>query len=77
MICLGEELPVIKIISSCWALFLGMALIMLGNGLQNSLLGLHASHQGFSISVTGLVMSGYYIGMIIGAKAVPDIVQLV
>ena len=67
----------IKIISSCWALFLGMALIMLGNGLQNSLLGLHAAHQGFSISVTGLVMSGYYFGMIIGAKSVPKIVQRV
>jgi MFS family permease len=77
MVCLGEELLVIKIISSCWPLFLGMALIMLGNGLQNSLLGLHASHQGFSISVTGLVMSGYYVGMIIGAKAVPKIVQRV
>ena len=27
-----------------------MALIMLGNGLSNSLLGLHASYQGFSVS---------------------------
>ena len=65
----------IRIIASCWALFLGMALIMLGNGLSNSLLGLHASYQGFSISATGWVMSGYYVGMIIGAKLVPVMVQ--
>lgn len=67
----------IKTIGSCWALFLGMALIMLGNGLSNSLLGLHASYQGFSISATGWVMSGYYVGMIIGAKSVPLMVQRV
>ena len=67
----------IKTIASCWALFLGMALIMLGNGLSNSLLGLHASYKGFSISATGLVMSGYYVGMIIGAKLVPVMVQRV
>jgi len=67
----------LKVVSSCWALFLGLALIMLGNGLQGSLLGLRASMEGFSISVTGLVMSGYFIGLIAGATVVPKIVSRV
>ncbi len=65
----------LKVVSSCWALFLGLGLIMLGNGLQGSLLGLHASFKGFSISTTGIVMSGYFMGMVIGAVVVPKIVQ--
>jgi len=67
----------LKVVSSCWALFLGLALIMLGNGLQGSLLGIRASMEGFSISVTGLVMSGYFIGLIAGATIVPKIVSRV
>ncbi len=67
----------LKVISNCWALFLGMGLIMLGNGLQGSLLGLRASIEGFSLSVTGLVMSGYFIGMVVGSIFVPKIVSRV
>jgi MFS family permease len=67
----------LKVVSNCWALFLGLALIMLGNGLQGSLLGLRASIEGFGISVTGLVMSGYFIGMIVGSTLVPKIVSRV
>lgn len=54
-----------------------MALIMLGNGLQGSLLGLRASSEGFGVSVTGLVMSGYYIGLMAGAAYVPKIIRRV
>ncbi len=32
----------LSVVASSWALFLGIALIMLGNGLQGSLLGLRA-----------------------------------
>lgn len=63
-----------KVISNCWALFFGMALIMLGNGLLGSLLGVRASMEGFGLSATGLVMSGYFIGMIIGSQLVPNMV---
>lgn len=62
------------IISNCWALFLGMGLIMLGNGLQSSLLGVRASLEDFGTSVTGLVMSGYFLGLIFGCHCVPKMV---
>ena len=65
----------IKIISSTWALFLGLGLIMLGNGLQGTLLGIRATIEGFDTSVTGLIMSGYFIGLIIGCYAVPRMIS--
>ena len=67
----------IGIISNCWALFLGMGLIMLGNGLQGTLLGLRASIEGFGTTTTGLMMSGYFIGLIIGCMVVPKMVSRV
>jgi len=77
MIGMAGESDMFKVVSNCWALLLGMALIMLGNGLQGSLLGLRASIEGFGISVTGLVMSGYFIGLVIGSAIVPKVVQRV
>ena len=67
----------LRVISDSWALFLGLGLIMLGNGLQGSLLGLRASMEGFGVTTTGLVMSGYFIGMLVGATIVPKIVTRV
>ena len=67
----------IKVIGNCWALFLGLMLIMLGNGLQGSLLGLRAEIEGFSISTIGFVMSGYFVGLIAGSIVVPKIVSRV
>jgi hypothetical protein len=45
-------------VRSCWALFLGIALMMLGNGLQGSLLAIRAPLEGFPTTVTGILMSG-------------------
>jgi MFS family permease len=72
-----KDTLMLKVVTNCWALFLGMGLIMLGNGLQGSLLGLRASIEGFGLSVTGLVMSGYFIGMVIGSIFVPKLVSRV
>ena len=66
-----------QVISNSWALFLGLGLIMLGNGLQGSLLGLRASLEGFGVTATGLIMSGYFIGLLIGATIVPKFVARV
>lgn len=58
-------------------LFVALALLMLGNGLQSSLVGLAANTRGFGTSTTGVVMSGYYVGFLIGAMTVPRIVSAV
>lgn len=61
-------------VSSVWALLLGIALLMLGNGLQGTLLGLRATLEGFPTAVTGLVMTGYYAGFLLGSTITPKIV---
>jgi MFS family permease len=66
-----------QVISNSWALFLGLGLIMLGNGLQGSLLGLRASLEGFGVTATGIIMSGYFAGLLIGATIVPKFVARV
>ena len=62
-------------IRSSWTLFIGIALIMLGNGLQGTLLGVRASLEGFSTMTTGLVMTGYFVGFLAGSKMVPELVR--
>ncbi len=58
-------------IASAWALLLGIALIMLGNGLQSTLLGVRATLEGFGTGTTGLVMTGYFAGFLAGSLIVP------
>jgi len=60
-----------------WALFVGIAFIMLGNGLQSSLLGLRASIESFPTLVIGFVMSGYFFGILVGSILAPKLVQRV
>ena len=61
-------------IASCWALLLGMSLLMLGNGLQGSLLGLRAAIEGFQTATIGVVMTGYFVGFLVGSRVVPTMV---
>lgn len=64
-------------IAAVWALLLGIGFIMLGNGLQGTLLGVRATLEGFPTSVTGLVMTGYYIGFLAGSWLAPKILERV
>ncbi|ATJ82545.1 MFS transporter [Halomonas beimenensis] len=56
---------------SLWALLLGVGLLMLGNGLQGSLLGIRAAEEAFGNTVTGLVMSAYFVGFLAGSTLAP------
>ena len=67
----------LKAIITIWPLFLGIALIQSGNGLQASLLGVRASLEGFGTLTTGIVISGYYWGFLIGSQIGPKLVQQV
>jgi len=64
-------------LTSTWALLLGVALIMLGNGLQGTLLGVRASVESFDTTATGLVMTCYFIGFMLGSTATPRVVRTV
>ena len=64
----------IAAVISSWALFLGMALLMIANGLQGSLLGVRASIEAFPTTVTGLLMSAFYLGFLAGSMLTPKMV---
>jgi MFS family permease len=60
-----------------WPLFLGMGVLMLGAGLQSTLLGLRATLDGFPTSVTGVIMSCYYVGYVAGTFIAPPLLRQV
>ena len=60
-----------------WALFIGIGFMMLGNGLQGTLLGLRATMEGFPTFITGIMMSGYFVGIFAGSMIAPKLVQRV
>ena len=64
-------------LGASWAILLGIGFMMLANGLQGTLLGVRASLEGFSTFTTGIMMSGYFIGMFIGSMLAPVLVQRV
>ena len=66
-----------KILKNSWALFLGMGFLMMAYGFQGSLLGVRAVQEEFSLTSTGFMMSGYFVGYFIGAATIPNIVSRV
>lgn len=67
-------------IVSVSALLVSFAIMCLGHGLQNTLLGVRATLEQYPEWITGLMMSGYFVGFILGtnicAKLIPLIGQI-
>ncbi len=53
-----------------WALFLGLALLMVGNGLNASVIGVRSGIEGFGVAVTGFIMAGYFVGFLVAPTVV-------
>jgi len=64
-------------IATTWPLLLGMGVLMLGAGLQGTLLGVRATLEGFPTPVIGVIMSCYYVGYLLGTFAAPRLVRSV
>ncbi|WP_121630628.1 MFS transporter [Tropicibacter alexandrii] len=67
----------INMLSSVWALLLGIVLIMLGNGMHFTLMGLRGGIEGFSSAELSIVTSGYFLGFLSGARFTPVLIQRV
>jgi MFS family permease len=67
----------IKVLSGVWALLLGIVLIMLGNGMHFTLIGLRGGIEGFSAAELAIVTSGYFMGFLSGARLTPLLIQRV
>lgn len=67
----------LTVLRNSWALLLGMMLLMIGNGVQGTLLGIRGGIEGFSTSQMSYVMSGYFLGFLFGSRMTPGMIQRV
>ncbi|MGY6412137.1 MAG: MFS transporter [Alkalilacustris sp.] len=66
-----------QVIAGVWALLLGIVLIMLGNGMHFTLIGLRGDHEGFSAASLAVITSGYFLGFLSGARYAPVLIRRV
>lgn len=67
----------LQVLASAWALLLGMGLLMIGNGLQGTLLGVRGEIEGFSTLQMSFVMSAYFVGFLGGSRLAPEMIRRV
>ncbi len=67
----------IQVLFRVWALLLGIVLIMLGNGMHFTLIGLRGGIEGFSSAELAIVTSGYFMGFLSGARLTPSLIRRV
>ena len=62
----------LNLLRGTWALFFGVGMIMLANGLQGSLICVRASLEGYTAFAAGFITTGYYAGFLSGALIIPQ-----
>jgi len=67
----------LKVLGSTWALLLGILLLMVGNGLQGSLIGIRGSIENFSTTELSVITSAYFAGFLIGSRMAPEMIRRV
>lgn len=67
----------IAVLRNSWALLLGVMLLMLGNGIQGTLLGIRGKIEGFSAVEMSYVMSAYSAGFLLGSRLAPEMIRSV
>jgi MFS family permease len=67
----------LTVLRNSWALLLGMMLLMLGNGMQGSLLGIRGGLENMTTFQLSLVMSCYFLGFLFGSRMAPEMIRRV
>jgi MFS family permease len=65
------------VLRNTWALLLGLMLLMLGNGMQGTLLGIRGGIEHFSTFQMSIVMSCYFVGFLFGSRMAPEMIRRV
>lgn len=61
----------LTVLRTSWPLLFGMLLLLMGNGVQGTLLGIRGGLEGIDAASMSLVMSGYYLGFLVGSRRAP------
>lgn len=67
----------LKVLAQSWPLLLGVMLLMVGNGVQGSLLGVRGAHEGFTTFELSVIMSSYFVGFLGGSRLAPEMIRRV
>lgn len=67
----------LMVLRQTWALMLGIMLVMVGNGMQGTMLGVRGAIEGFTTNQMSLVMSGYFLGFLGGSRLTPVLIRRV
>jgi MFS family permease len=65
-----------RISLSIFSLLFSTGILLLGISLQSTLLGLRAGLENYSMTMTGIVMSSYFVGFALGSYYNPNIIRL-
>ncbi|CAN1569122.1 ProP Permeases of the major facilitator superfamily [Paracoccaceae bacterium] len=67
----------LKVMLTSWPLLMGVMLLMVGNGVQGTLLGIRGNTEGFSTYQLSYVMSAYFLGFLFGSLVAPQMIRKV
>ncbi|MEL6127658.1 MAG: MFS transporter, partial [Pseudomonadota bacterium] len=67
----------LTVLNNSWALLLGMLLLMIGNGLQGTLLGVRGALEGFDTNTMSWIMAAYFVGFLGGSRITPRLIRRV
>lgn len=67
----------LTVLANSWALLLGILLLLIGNGLQGTLLGVRGAIEGFDAATMAVVMSAYYLGFLAGSRYASELIRRV
>ena len=67
----------LSVLLNSWALLLGMLLLMIGNGLHGTLLGVRGEIESFSTFEMSVIMSAYFVGFLAASRLAPDLIRRV
>lgn len=67
----------LTVLRTTWPLLLGILLLMVGNGMQGTLLGIRGALEGITTAQMSIVMAGYFGGFLLGSRIVPGMIQRV
>jgi len=67
----------IRVIATTWPLLMGVMLLMVGNGVQGTILGIRGAGAGFSTFQLSIVMSSYFLGFLFGSVLAPRMIRRV
>lgn len=67
----------LSVLRTTWPLLMGILLLMVGNGMQGTLLGIRGEIEGIPTTQMSVVMAGYFGGFVLGSRIVPGMIQRV